>query len=257
MKVFEDLFLTQSDLNLLFNAFCDIDADDSGVIRSDELFAYLCIESTQFNKKLFAFFDEKQTGYLNFLEFVVVIWNFLTFDSSEFGRFAFFLFDDNNTGTLEVSEIESMMETIHHKTLKSSPEVRALVQNINKSKFKADEFMTWTKNHQSLLAPIIALQYNLRRQIIGEFYWQEIATMRKQRYEFSEDMAVFHKLKNQLETIKQNDLQRRQQQRSEAERLHQYPTRPAVNAPAGEHTMAQNSAQSLVRLSPESMRGFH
>ena len=94
MKVFEDLFLTQSDLNLLFNAFCDIDADDSGVIRSDELFAYLCIESTQFNKKLFAFFDEKQTGYLNFLEFVVVIWNFLTFDSSEFGRFAFFLFDD-------------------------------------------------------------------------------------------------------------------------------------------------------------------
>merc|ERR1719487_669371 len=112
-----------------------------------------------------------------------------------------------------------MMETIHHKTLKSSPEVRALVQNINKSKFKADEFMTWTKNHQSLLAPIIALQYNLRRQIIGEFYWQEIATMRKQRYEFSDDMAVFHKLKNQLETIKQNDLQRRQQQRSEAERL--------------------------------------
>jgi hypothetical protein len=72
------LGLNASDIDLLFTAFWDIDADNSGtsveiftlsllnlfffvikgLIRPEELFAYFSVEGTPFERRLFALFDE-------------------------------------------------------------------------------------------------------------------------------------------------------------------------------------------------------
>jgi hypothetical protein len=77
------LGLNTSDIDLLFTAFWDIDADNSGtgvvlislsllnrfflskgLIRPEELFAYFSVEGTPFERRLFALFDEGKISNL-------------------------------------------------------------------------------------------------------------------------------------------------------------------------------------------------
>ncbi len=68
-KSLKRLFLEDSEINLFFKAYCEIDADNSGSIRDDEFRAYFRMEKTPFNQKLFSMFDSDGSGYLNFFEF--------------------------------------------------------------------------------------------------------------------------------------------------------------------------------------------
>lgn len=76
VKVFEQLMLSTMDINKLYEAFLDMDADGSGFIRADEFRAYFKIEATRFNDKLFCSFDADSSGHLNFMEFVAAVRTF-------------------------------------------------------------------------------------------------------------------------------------------------------------------------------------
>jgi Ca2+-binding EF-hand superfamily protein len=65
--------LSATEVNKLYEAYLDIDADGSGFIRADEFRAYFKIEPTRFNNKLFGSFDADGNGYLNFMEFVAAV----------------------------------------------------------------------------------------------------------------------------------------------------------------------------------------
>lgn len=58
MQIFQRLQLSKSDIDLLYTAFWDIDADGSGLIRPNELFSYFEVEGTPFELALFSLFDE-------------------------------------------------------------------------------------------------------------------------------------------------------------------------------------------------------
>lgn len=53
-----ELGLTEPDIDLLYTAFWDMDADSSGTIQPIELFAYFEVESTKFERGVFCLFDE-------------------------------------------------------------------------------------------------------------------------------------------------------------------------------------------------------
>ncbi len=84
-EIFTTLGLTANDIDLLFTAFWDIDADgsgkcvlymlyhwflvnkfmsllDLGLIRPSELFSYFEVEGTKFEKGVFSLFDEGTEG---------------------------------------------------------------------------------------------------------------------------------------------------------------------------------------------------
>jgi Ca2+-binding EF-hand superfamily protein len=69
VETFEQLELSDSDVNCFWKAFIDMDADDSGNIRADEFFAYFNIENTGLNSKIFMTMDSDHSGYLNFCMF--------------------------------------------------------------------------------------------------------------------------------------------------------------------------------------------
>ncbi|RYG59129.1 hypothetical protein EON64_20555 [archaeon] len=50
--------MSQRDIDLLFTAFWDIDADGSGQVRPGELFHYFEVEGQAFELALFSLFDE-------------------------------------------------------------------------------------------------------------------------------------------------------------------------------------------------------
>lgn len=61
MEVFSTLGLTKREIDLLYTAFWDIDADGSGQIRPSELFNYFEVEGTPFEVSIFTLFDEGQS----------------------------------------------------------------------------------------------------------------------------------------------------------------------------------------------------
>jgi hypothetical protein len=58
LNVLTELGLSQPDIDLLYTAFWDMDADSSGTIQPIELFAYFEVESATFEKGVFCLFDE-------------------------------------------------------------------------------------------------------------------------------------------------------------------------------------------------------
>jgi hypothetical protein len=73
LQTFEQLELSISDVNCFWRAFIDMDADDSGTIRSDEFFAYFNIENTGLNSKIFMTMDSDHSGYLNFCNILTLL----------------------------------------------------------------------------------------------------------------------------------------------------------------------------------------
>lgn len=73
VHVFEQLMLKTGEINKLYEAFLDMDADGCGFVRADEFRSYFKIEATRFNDKLFGSFDADGNGFLNFMEFVAAV----------------------------------------------------------------------------------------------------------------------------------------------------------------------------------------
>jgi hypothetical protein len=187
------LSLNSADLDILFTAFLDIDADDSGTIRFDELFAYFRVEPTKFNETVFGYCDVDQRGYLTFLDFVVGIWLFLTVDQSELGAYAFILFDSDCTGLLDSEEILNLIHVIHNKTTIQNKAVNHVINELKESKeiFTCEKFQNWTRTHLSLLEPAQSLQINLRKHLIGETYWDQKLSFRKSHKEYQNLSRIY------------------------------------------------------------------
>lgn len=56
--------LDLNDIDVLYTAFWDIDADSSGGIVAAELFAYFEVEATALERAIFSLFDE---GFINYI----------------------------------------------------------------------------------------------------------------------------------------------------------------------------------------------
>eukprot|EP01033_Poteriospumella_lacustris_P000138 gene138-88_t len=67
LEVFTLLGLSPNDVDLLYTAFWDIDADGSGLIRPTELFSYFEVEGTKFERGVFTLFDEDHSELLEMM----------------------------------------------------------------------------------------------------------------------------------------------------------------------------------------------
>jgi Ca2+-binding EF-hand superfamily protein len=127
--------LKEADVGLLYEAFLEIDFDNSGTILLHELLSYVLSEETAFVKKVFSAFDTDQNKYLDFHEFVISIWNYCTLNPKNLGlkllsdlthslslpaSYSFSLFDLDDSGALEKKEIHRMLLEIYGKHYEDS-----------------------------------------------------------------------------------------------------------------------------------------
>jgi Ca2+-binding EF-hand superfamily protein len=66
----EVLELSDSELQRLYDIFCEADFDKSGYLREDELRQFLRIEQSDLYDFLFKMYRKGSRGYINFFEFV-------------------------------------------------------------------------------------------------------------------------------------------------------------------------------------------
>lgn len=180
--VFNKLQLSAQDIELLHRVFKDINIKGSGLILRAEFYAYFKINPNSLYDKIFSLFDFDRSGYLSFMEFVCAMWNFCSMTPDNLASFAFYLFDDDQSGSLDLVEITRLICIIHRKSATANPEIRVLINKIKNRYPEMHEldFMSCCRELPAIIAPLLAVQFSMRQQLLGENFWKKITVARLQ-----------------------------------------------------------------------------
>jgi Ca2+-binding EF-hand superfamily protein len=75
---FTALRFYEKEITLLYQAFKTIDKKGCGWISIASLFRYIRMEETNFSRTVFSTYDDKNTGFICFRDFLVIVWNICT-----------------------------------------------------------------------------------------------------------------------------------------------------------------------------------
>eukprot|EP00603_Paraphysomonas_imperforata_P006100 CAMPEP_0114437424 /NCGR_PEP_ID=MMETSP0103-20121206/14005_1 /TAXON_ID=37642 ORGANISM="Paraphysomonas imperforata, Strain PA2" /NCGR_SAMPLE_ID=MMETSP0103 /ASSEMBLY_ACC=CAM_ASM_000201 /LENGTH=373 /DNA_ID=CAMNT_0001607813 /DNA_START=220 /DNA_END=1338 /DNA_ORIENTATION=+ len=180
LETFRRLHLSKKDIDILFTAFCDMDADNSHYIRRDEFCDYFHLELTPLTVRMVKMMDPQHKGCLNFCEMVGLLWDFLSRDPHSLGSFAFYLFDKKNNDTLSRKEVTELVESLHHTKSAKHKGVSKIVHDMMNYSLDIDveSFHKYCKNHDEVCLLLVGLQNSLRERILGTHVWDSIMYLR-------------------------------------------------------------------------------
>jgi Ca2+-binding EF-hand superfamily protein len=182
---FDALMVVDSDLEILYKLFQNIDKDGSGEIDLVELIHYLRLQRTKFNKRVFTIFDEDGSGEIDFREFVVALWNYCTMGKSALTIFAFDLYDLDGSGEIELEEVECMLKEVYGKAFKTSKVANQLLEKLivtchldSGGALSVEKFNFFCTKHPGLLFPAFRFQIELQEKLGGKPFWARAAKTR-------------------------------------------------------------------------------
>lgn len=164
-------------------AFHDMDADNCGVIRLDELLAYFKIKKTLLTEKIFEDKESIYPVFLNFEQFVAFTWQFLTLSLEKVASFAFHLLDTKNSGHLSQDNVTYLIELMHNKTKEESKTVQKLVKQCgvlhSGEKLSMEEFEKFSERQRLLCDPFRRTQIAYQSKLLGRVIWKRMRLQRE------------------------------------------------------------------------------
>ena len=209
---FASLGFNRKTIEKFWRLFCRIN-HSSGAIQLEHFLRHFRLEWTHWTERCFKYFDTTGGGDVDFLEFMITVWNVCTFKIDSLSNFAFGkyvgtvhlpyfttiyhsttnilshnilhiqdMYDLDSDGELSMPEIERMVWELFgregggKKCLASAiafAEARGGALNLN-------AFIAFTSSHQLLLFPMFQLQQKLQRKVFGIRYWKKIERASKE-----------------------------------------------------------------------------
>jgi Ca2+-binding EF-hand superfamily protein len=163
--------------------FCKIN-HSSGAIQLEHFLDFFDLDWTKWTERCFTYFDTTGGGDIDFLEFMVSVWNVCTFKIDSLSNFTFDMYDLDCDGELSIPEIENMVRELFRDTggklcLREATEYaaeRGGALNLN-------AFISYTATHQTLLFPMFQIQRKLQKKVFGVQFWEEIERSSKETYD--------------------------------------------------------------------------
>eukprot|EP00985_Skeletonema_marinoi_P010037 scaffold4729_cov95-Skeletonema_marinoi.AAC.2 len=163
--------------------FCKINRS-SGAIQLEHFLDFFDLDWTNWTERCFTYFDTTGGGDIDFLEFMVSVWNVCTFKIDSLSNFTFDMYDLDCDGELSIPEIENMVKELFGDTggklcLREATEYaaeRGGALNLN-------AFISFTATHQTLLFPMFQLQRRLQKKVFGIQFWEEIERSSKDTFD--------------------------------------------------------------------------
>lgn len=91
IKIFHALKLHKREIKKLHKVFRNIDTDSDGIVDVGDILAILDIERTKFTERIFASYDIKHTGTVDFKEFVLCLWNYCSLGKGSLSKYTIML----------------------------------------------------------------------------------------------------------------------------------------------------------------------
>lgn len=207
------LKLLRSDVDKIYKGFCKLDADGSGLISVHEFVVMNQVQSATFGEMAFRVLDSNNSGKIDFLEYMIAVWNFCSLSKESLSLFSFQIFDTDRSGILTTQEFRHMIEVVWGfvKNDHLDAAMRALDKN-HDGEITLKEFLETVRHTPVLLFPTFELQEKIRNSILGPKAWARIS---KDRTAAFGDGTVFEIIEKSLETddefqiMKQIDIAKR------------------------------------------------
>ena len=98
---------------MLYTVFAEIDTDASGTVSRDEFYDFFQVDKSEFTDGVFNVLDVDGSGQVDFREFALVLWNYLTFDKRTLALFAFSMYDIDKSRQLDKGEIRRLVKMVY------------------------------------------------------------------------------------------------------------------------------------------------
>ncbi|KAL9187085.1 hypothetical protein ACHAXT_010805 [Thalassiosira profunda] len=162
--------------------FCQI-GSSGGAIQLEHFLEHFGLDWTSWTERCFRHFDTTGGGDIDFLEFLISVWNMCTFKVDSLSNFTFDMYDLDADGELSIPEIEGMVRELFgddggKQCLNEAidfAEARGGALNLN-------AFIAFTGTHQLLLFPMFQIQRKLQRKVFGIRYWEKVERAAKENF---------------------------------------------------------------------------
>jgi Ca2+-binding EF-hand superfamily protein len=182
---FYALKLTSNNVREIHYVFREIDGTQSGYIGLTELCLFLDIENTAFTHNLFTFLDKNYSGKIDFREFLLSLWSFLSIQKAQVEMFVFNLYDEDASGLLSHDDIGTMIvDLFGRKQMEIDPLAHSVLYQLNqlnkKEAFTIDRFSEFCQHHHDhgMSIKAIELHQELRERICGIAFWERCSDHR-------------------------------------------------------------------------------
>ncbi|KAG1701154.1 hypothetical protein DVH05_011390 [Phytophthora capsici] len=129
--------------------------------------------------------DRNGSGEVDFIEFVLAVWNYCSFNHASLVRFAFDLYDVDGSGEIEHDEVVRCVREVWGGSWETSPNAIKIVEKLDNimantpnNRLSANMFQEFAVRHPMLLFPAFELQMEIQRKILGKRFWSRAAEKR-------------------------------------------------------------------------------
>lgn len=214
-KAFQTIYLSDSEINKMYQSFCNFDVNGSGEVSYVEFLTILDLEDTPISREVFNEMDDSHDWNMTFREFVLNMWMFCTRSKQSISMFAFDIFDEDDSGSLNQEEITDMVGRIYGKK-GLSHDIRLIIKKMDKNKdgkIDRKEFVDSVDKFPGLLFPAFHLQTTFREHVVNEKFWIEKQLQAGAVRKMPEVIELFaghggKMAKRKVETKKKNDSRR-------------------------------------------------
>ena len=125
---------------------------------------------TPFAAKVYAIFDYRKIGEVDFGEFVAVVWNFCTYTPYTLVSLIFDMYDDDGSGSLDFAEVQKLVRELYGiQSGIGEPRLLAALESLSgggifdrSRPIHRDQFETFAIEHPAVVRPALDMQADVR-----------------------------------------------------------------------------------------------
>ena len=178
---FRRVELQEEDLNILFAIFTKIKQKNPypKVVNPQSICKYFGVNNSDFVLKLFDAVDFDGNDSIDFKEFILGLWNFLSLSSDFLAALVFYIYDPLKFNLLDMKELKELLEAVHGVQLSSfTPTLNNILKNAlidnQENGINTEAFGIMCIDSPFIIKPIVTLQKQLRKKIVGPAYWKKL-----------------------------------------------------------------------------------
>ena len=168
-----------------WSIFYRVNKAKNGSMTMYEFLNYFDLDRSLYVEKCFEYFDVSGGETIDFLEFVISVWNICTLKNDTLTNFTFELYNLNGSGEISLPEIERMVHELYGQGLENNSSIgKAVLKDV--VSFAEDRggvlnltsFTIYTANHSLLLLPAFKIQRQIQNKVLGISYWSNLERTR-------------------------------------------------------------------------------
>lgn len=171
--------LRVKELDRLYHEFVKFEDKNTHLLEIKNLFNYYKIYYSFFDSILFQFFDLTKSGFLNFQDFVIIMWAILSTDDDGLANLCFAILDSSRSKSMHINEAKYLINIIwEFKPNRQSMDAMHKLDQNKDGFVTMPEFVLLCRHYPAVLQPVRNMKKSFQKVIVHRGFWKIITPRR-------------------------------------------------------------------------------